>query len=287
MVAAAVLVIFVAYCLGMGLLKQQFFPTSDRREVFVEVQTPEGTGVNVTAGIARRVEDWLRKQPEAKVVTSYIGAGAPRFWLAYNPELPDPSFAKIIVLTDSQEARDSLKLRTRQAVADGVAPEARVRVTQLTFGPYSHFPVVFCVMGPDAAVLRGIAGKVEAVIRANPHARLVNRDWSERVPTARFVLDQDRLQSIGLTSADAAQQLQTLLRGVTVTQARGHPRRRAGRAQRSRRDAGPQPPRRPDADQPRRSDGPAQSDRPCRAPGGRSGAAAARPHPDDQRAGRS
>ena len=220
LVAAAVLTVFLASGAGMGLLKQQFFPTSDRREVFVEVQMPEGTGINVTGDVARRVENWLRKQPEAKVVTSYIGAGAPRFWLAYNPELPDPSFAKIIALTDSQDARDALKLRTRQAVADGIAPEARVRVTQLTFGPYSHFPVVFRVMGPDPDALRGIAEKVEAVMRANPHTRMVNRDWSERVPTARFVLDQDRLQSIGLTSADAAEQLQALLRGVTVTEVR-------------------------------------------------------------------
>ncbi|MCS0503392.1 efflux RND transporter permease subunit [Ancylobacter mangrovi] len=219
-VAAAVLTVFVAAVVGMGSLKQQFFPTSDRREVFVEVQMPEGTGINATEAVARHVEDWLRQQPEAKVVTTYIGAGAPRFWLAYNPELPDPSFAKIIALTDSQEARDALKLRTRQAVADGLAPEARIRVTQLTFGPYSHFPVVFRVMGPDANTLRGIADKVEKVLRADPNARMVNRDWSEQVPTAHFVLDQDRLQAIGLTSIDAAEQLQVLLSGVTITQVR-------------------------------------------------------------------
>lgn len=220
LVAAAVVVVFVASIVGMGSLKQQFFPTSDRREVFVEVQMPEGTSIDVTEAIACRVEEWLRQQPESRVVTSYIGAGAPRFWLAYNPELPDPSFAKIIALTDSQEARDVLKIRMRQAVADGLAPEARIRVTQLTFGPYSHFPVVFRVMGPNAETLRVLAEKVEAVVRANPNARLVNRDWGERIPTAHFVLDQDRLQAIGLTSADAAGQLQVLLRGATITQVR-------------------------------------------------------------------
>jgi multidrug efflux pump subunit AcrB len=219
-VAAGVFVIFATAIVGMGFVKQQFFPTSDRREVFVEVQMPEGTGINVTSRIAARVEEWLRKQPESEVVTSYVGAGAPRFWLAYNPELPDPSFAKIIALTKSEEARDTLKVRMRQAVADGIAPEARVRVTQLVFGPYVHFPVVFRVMGPDPQVLRGIAGAVESVMRASPSTRLVNRDWGERVPTARFVLDQDRLQSIGLTSADAADQLQVLLSGTTITQVR-------------------------------------------------------------------
>ena len=46
------------------------------------------------------------------------------------PELPDPSFAKIVVLTDSPASREALKLRLRKAVAEGLASEARVRVTQ-------------------------------------------------------------------------------------------------------------------------------------------------------------
>ena len=40
------------------------------------------------------------------------------------------------------------------------------------------------------------------------------------MPTVRFVLDQDRLRLIGLSPAEAAQQLQFLLTGVTVTQVR-------------------------------------------------------------------
>jgi multidrug efflux pump subunit AcrB len=51
-------------------------------------------------------------------------------------------------------------------------------------------------MGPDPAVLRDIADNVQKVIRANPHMRQVNRDWTQRVPTARFILDQDRLRLI-------------------------------------------------------------------------------------------
>jgi multidrug efflux pump subunit AcrB len=75
-------------------------------------------------------------------------------------------------------------------------------------------------MGPDPAKLRAIAQDVQAVMRANPNTRQVNQDWGERVPTARFVLDQDRLRAIGLTSADVAEQLQFLLTGVPVTQLR-------------------------------------------------------------------
>lgn len=219
-VAGSVVAIFILAILGMGLVKKQFFPTSDRPEVLVEVQMPYGTSIEQTSAAAAKIEDWLQKQPEANIVTSYIGQGSPRFYLAMAPELPDPSFAKIVVLTDSPASREALKLRLRKAVAEGLASEARVRVTQLVFGPYSPFPVAWRVTGPDVDTLRGIADKVKGVLEASPMMRTVNTDWGTRVPTLHFTLDQDRLQATGLTSNAVAQQLQFLLSGVPITSVR-------------------------------------------------------------------
>ncbi|MBH2665540.1 efflux RND transporter permease subunit [Serratia ureilytica] len=219
-VAGAVVAVFIVAILGMGLVKKQFFPTSDRPEVLVEVQMPYGTAIEQTGVTTAKIEAWLNKQEAAKIVTSYIGQGAPRFYLAMAPELPDPSFAKIVVLTDSQAARETLKLRLREAVAGGLAPEARIRVTQLVFGPYSPYPVAFRVMGPDPAKLREIAEGVERVMRASPMMRTINTDWGPRVPTLHFALNQDRLQAVGLTSNAVAQQLQFLLSGIPVTSVR-------------------------------------------------------------------
>lgn len=219
-VAGSVVAIFILAVLGMGLVKKQFFPTSDRPEVLVEVQMPYGTSIAQTSAATAKIEAWLSKQPEAKIVTAYIGQGSPRFYLAMAPELPDPSFAKVVILTDSETSREALKFRLRQAVASGLAPEARVRVTQLVFGPYSPFPVAWRVSGPDVATVRGIADKVKAVLEASPMMRTVNSDWGSRVPVLHFTLDQNRLQATGLTSSDVARQLQFLLSGVPVTAVR-------------------------------------------------------------------
>lgn len=220
LVAGTVIAVFTVAILGMGLVKKQFFPTSDRPEVLVEVQMPYGTSIEQTSAATAKVEAWLRKQKETKIVTSYIGQGSPRFFLAMAPELPDPSFAKIVVLTDNPEAREALKFRLREAVADDLAPEARVRVTQLVFGPYSPYPVAYRVMGPDAAQLRNIADKVEKVMQSSPMMRTVNTDWGPRVPALHFTLNQNRLQAVGLTSNAVAQQLQFLLSGVPITSVR-------------------------------------------------------------------
>ncbi len=220
LVAGAVVGTFVLAVVGMGLVKKQFFPTSDRPEVLVEVQMPYGTSIEQTSAATAKVEAWLAKQKEAKVVTSYIGQGAPRFFLAMSPELPDPSFAKIVVLTGDEKEREALKYRLRQVAADGLAPEARVRVTQIVFGPPSPFPVAYRVMGPDPDKLRMIAAQVDDVMRASPMMRTVNTDWGTRVPALHFTLDQDRLQAVGLTSSSVALQLQFLLSGVPLTEVR-------------------------------------------------------------------
>ena len=219
-VAAAVVLVFFAAVFGMGLVKQQFFPNSDRPEVLVEVTLPQGSSIETTKASVIKIENWLKPQPEARIISSYIGGGAPRFFVAYNPELPDPNFAKMIILTPDAKARDKLILRLRKQVAAGLAPEARVRVIRFVFGPPSPWPIAFRVMGPDPAQVRSIADQVLAKAQGNPHVRQANEDWTERAPTAHFILDQDRLRLIGLSSNDASQQIQFLLTGVPVTQVR-------------------------------------------------------------------
>ncbi|KEZ63881.1 multidrug transporter [Pseudomonas amygdali pv. tabaci str. ATCC 11528] len=220
LVAGSVTGLFVLAVLGMGLVKKQFFPVSDRPEVLIELQMPYGTSISQTSAAAAKVESWLAEQAEAGIVTAYIGQGAPRFYMAMGPELPDPSFAKIVVRTDSQEQRETLKHRLRQAISEGLAAEAQVRVTQLVFGPYSPYPVAYRIAGRDPETLRSIAAQVQQVLIASPMMRTVNTDWGTRTPALHFTLQQDRMQAMGLSSSQVAQQLQFLLTGLPVTAVR-------------------------------------------------------------------
>ncbi|HEV8524537.1 MAG TPA: efflux RND transporter permease subunit [Terriglobales bacterium] len=220
LVAASVVGLFVLAILGMAVVKKQFFPISDRPEVLIEVQMPYGTAIVQTSVATSKVEAWLAQQKEARIVTAYVGQGAPRFYFSMGPELPDPSFAKIVVRTDNQDEREALKHRLRQAIAEGLAPEARLRITQLVFGPYSPFPVAYRVTGPDPDKLREIAADVQQVMATSPMMRTVNTDWGMRTPALHLTLQQDRLQAVGLSSSAVAQQLQFFLTGVPITSVR-------------------------------------------------------------------
>lgn len=219
-VAGLTLVVFAAAAGGMGAVMKQFFPNSDRPELSVEVTMPAGSAFAATERTVGAIEAVLRAQPEAKVVTSYVGAGTPRFILSLDPLLPNPAYAQIIVLTEDAKARDALKVRLRAMVARGRFPEARVRVTQFVFGPPVKYPVLFRVIGPDLDQIRAIAEQARDIIAENPDMVGTHLDWGMLTPTLHLVLDEERLRLIGLTPKSAAQQLQVLLNGTSVTQVR-------------------------------------------------------------------
>jgi multidrug efflux pump subunit AcrB len=205
---------------GMTFVQQQFFPTSARAELFIETRMPEGSSIEATAKAALAAEALVAGDPDVRFSSTYVGAGSPRFFFALNPELPNPSFAMTVIMAQDAAARDRLRGKIETAVAAGAVPQARVRVDQIVFGPPVGFPVQFRVIGPDAGEVRRIAADVRAVMVANPNTVEPQFDWNEQAKTVSVRLDQDRIRSLGLNTADVSNTLQTLLSGVKVTEYR-------------------------------------------------------------------
>jgi multidrug efflux pump len=219
-VIGATVAALVATGVGMGFVQQQFFPNSARGELFIETRMPEGSSIEATTKAALAAEALVAGDPDVVHVSTYVGAGAPRFFFALNPALPNPSFALTVVQAKDASARDRLRARIDAAVAAGAVPEARIRVDQIVFGPPVGFPVQFRVVGPDPAEVRRIAADVRAVMVANPNTIEPQFDWNEQSKTLELRLDQDRIRALGLTTAAVSNTLQTLLTGVVVSEFR-------------------------------------------------------------------
>jgi multidrug efflux pump subunit AcrB len=204
---------------GMKLVPQQFFPSSSRPELIVELRVKEGASFAATAEQVRKMEAVLSKDKDIRFFTAYTGAGAPRFYLALSPELPNPGYAQFIVMTRDLEARERVRTRL-MATVDKQFPEAWVRLTRLELGPPVGFPVQFRVIGPDTQVVRSIARDVERVVAASPKVRDVQLDWNDPVRTLRVDIDQDRARALGLTPADVALATQSVTNGATISQLR-------------------------------------------------------------------
>ena len=204
---------------GMKLVPQQFFPSSSRPELVVDLRLKEGASFAATTEQVKRMEAVLAKDKDVKFYTAYTGAGAPRFYLALNPELPNPGFAQFVVMTKDLHARERVRSRL-MAVADPQFPQTWVRVTRLELGPPVGFPVQFRVIGPDTQQVRKIAREVEQVVASSTKVRDVQLDWNDPVRSLKLELDQDKARALGLTPAEVSLVTQSVLNGAPLSQLR-------------------------------------------------------------------
>ena len=214
---------FAVSVAAFTLVPQQFFPASDRREVLVEMNLPEGASFDATAAAVARVEAMLRAQPGIRSFAAYTGTGAPRFVLSLATQLDSTNYAEFIINTDSVAARDALIARMNAAADDGAAngfADIRLRAYGIELGPPVGYPVQFRILGPDRSELRRIAAHVRQAMRANPHLRNVNDDWGNLGKSVRIEIDQDKARRLGLSGQDIAATVQTLLQGAVATQYR-------------------------------------------------------------------
>jgi len=212
---------FALAIVGSRLVPQQFFPNSDRPELVVELRLKEGASFAATTEQVKRMEAVLAKDEDVKIFTAYTGAGQPRFYLALDPELPNPGYAAFVVVTKDLQARERVRARL-MAGADEQFPKVWVRVTRLELGPPVGFPIQFRVVGPDTLKVREIAREVEAVVAASPKVRDVQLDWNDPVRMMKVEVDQDKARVLGLAPADVAFVTQTFLNGATLSQLREH-----------------------------------------------------------------
>ncbi len=219
---------FVAALFGFTKLQQQFFPTSSRTEVLVDIRMNEGASIAATERMAKQVErlldPWLQTATETGDVlhyATYVGAGAARFFLALNPDLPNPSFAKLVIQTRDVKSRERVRAMLISATeSDPVFADASIRVLRLEFGPPIGYPVQFRVVGPEPGEVRRISEQVREVMRQDPAAVDVNLEWHEPAKAIRVQLDQDRARLMGLSPTEIEQGLQTLLSGTLISQYR-------------------------------------------------------------------
>jgi multidrug efflux pump subunit AcrB len=216
-VVLATVGVFALSIVAFGHVQQQFFPLSERPELFLQLRLPEGTAFGVTEKSVKKAEALLKDDQDISTYTAYVGQGSPRFWLGLNPQLPNEAFAEIVIVAKDVNARERIKAKIENAVNDGALSEARVRVDRFNFGPPVGFPVQFRVIGPGAQTVRDIAYRVRDVVKQNPNVKDPQLDWNEQSPYLKLVVDQDRARALGLTPQDVSTALSMLISGAPVT----------------------------------------------------------------------
>lgn len=212
-IAVLVVVTLVSY-FAFGFVKQGFFPNSNAPLFYVNYHMPQGSDIKRTEAALQEATDFLQSRDEVVSVTAVAGRGADRFMLTYAPEPPNPSYGQLIVRTQSRAQIPAL-IEDAQEKLRIEHPEALITFKRLVFGPGGGADVEVRISGSDFNTLRGLAGNVEALFRAQGLEE-VHHDWRGREPIIRAHLDEERARVAGVTNADISRTVQFATAGYRV-----------------------------------------------------------------------
>ncbi|MBB3291177.1 MULTISPECIES: efflux RND transporter permease subunit [unclassified Rhizobium] len=206
---------FVGSLWSFQFIPQNFFPQSSRPEILVDLWLPEGTSIKEVERQAQALEARMADDPDKRFIATYVGQGAPRFFLPLDQQLTNPNYAQMLVMAKDEPARERLIAKMRGILAADF-PSVRGKVDRLFLGPPTGWPVQLRVMGPDRQEVRRIADEVKQRFAQNPLLGAIHDDWLEPVPAMKLVIDQDRARALGVTSQRIRQMLQATMSGVTL-----------------------------------------------------------------------
>ncbi|MEP9379933.1 efflux RND transporter permease subunit [Aquabacter sp. CN5-332] len=211
--------LFVLSFLALPLIPRQFFPSSDRPELLVDLRLPQNASIYASETLAERFDALLKDDKDVARWSTYVGRGAIRFYLPLNVQLPNDFFAQAVIVAKDVAARERLRVRLEKALENDF-PSVVGRVYPLELGPPVGWPVQYRVVGPDIEKVRAIAFDLAHVLDTDPRTERVNFDWIEPTREVRIRVDQNQARLLGLSTQSLAGVLNTVMSGRPVTQVR-------------------------------------------------------------------
>lgn len=212
LVILATIALFVFAMVSFGKVQQQFFPDSTRLEIVVDLRLAENASDRSTEAAVAKLEhwltDWQAQHGKVENVVSYLGSGAPRYYLPLDVQLPHRAFAQLVILTKDLQQRETLR-KDLLTLFEHDFPQLRASVLRLENGPPVGFPVQFRVDGQNLKAIREVAHQIADAMRANPHLINVQLGWEEPSKVIHVDIDQHKARLLGVNSPDIAQLLNT------------------------------------------------------------------------------
>lgn len=204
-------VLFISIFL-FSKVPQTFFPDSDKKGFIVKIWTEEGSKIEITDSLAKKLENKLLNDSRVESVTSAVGGSVPRFYIATIPESPHESYAELVVTTKELKDVNSLA-KDIQIYSRENIPEAEVSIRKYPNGVPTKYPVELRVSGADPNILRTIAREVEAIFRGSKYTYSVTSDWREKVLTWNPKFNQKNARATITSPLDLAMGINRATRG--------------------------------------------------------------------------
>ncbi|MEE4277964.1 MAG: efflux RND transporter permease subunit [Halieaceae bacterium] len=210
---ALALALPIAGFLSFPTLTAQFFPGTDRDQMYLQVSLPPGRSINDSYRLVRELDARLRQEPLIRRIDWSIGESPPPFY--YNlirSREGIPGFAQAMVLTRDEKRTDAL-IRRLQRELDLEFPEARILVLGIDQGPPVAAPLEIEIFGPDLETLRRLGEAFRLRMERVSDITHSSTTLLAGAPKLVFELDEQRVRRAGLTLSSVADTLDAALRG--------------------------------------------------------------------------
>ncbi|NER66164.1 efflux RND transporter permease subunit [Pseudomonas sp. MAFF212427] len=210
-------VLFVLAVLCMRFVQNQFFPSSDRPEILVDLNLPQNASIEETRKAVDKLEATLKDDPDIVRWSTYIGQGAIRFYLPLDQQLENPYYAQLVIVSKGLASREALMARLKERLRkDFVGIGSYVQ--SLEMGPPVGRPIQYRVSGKDIDQVRRHAIELAALLDRNSHIGEIIYDWNEPGKVLRIDIAQDKARQLGLSSEDVANLMNSIVSGAPLTQ---------------------------------------------------------------------
>ena len=209
--------IFALSVFCMRFVQNQFFLSSDRPEILVDLNLPQNASINETRKAVDRLEASLKDDPDILRWSSYIGEGAIRFYLPLDQQLQNPYYAQLIIVSKGLEQRAALIERLNKRLREDFVGIGSF-VQTLEMGPPVGRPLQYRVSGKDIDQVRKHAIELATILDKNPNVGETIYDWNEPGKVLRIDIAQDKARQFGLSSEDVARLMNSIVSGSPVTQ---------------------------------------------------------------------
>jgi len=217
---AIVLIFLFALVVSLGVPKI-FFPPSAQPSMVVRIALPLGTSIDNTLQTVEEMERYLEtKRPDlVKNYTSFVGKGAPRFWINNTPVPNADEYAEILVNAVSLDAYEKLQSQI-ELFGFNHFSNAEISVKKLDNGPPVKNPVQIRIIGDDIKSISKRAKELKAALAKTHEVYHLDDDWGIWTQKLVVNINPSLAYHAGVSYNDVASSLQTALSGKNITQFR-------------------------------------------------------------------
>jgi multidrug efflux pump len=243
------IIMFEGWFLVVGLEKPvEFFPEIDPKGMYVNIDTPEGAGLDYIDKIIQRIElalaghDEIRgdgatsiaqalkpktyQKPDGKEYSSpsdlrnitniymrgVVSAGGSS---AFSANTPNHVGVRFLDLEDRHRSTHDTVADIRTRIEN--IPGGKITIAMEEEGPPTGAPINIEIAGDNFAVLGAIAKQIKDILSQQPHVEDVRDDFVEGIPSVQVLIDRQKASLFGLTSDMIGFALKSAYNGLEVS----------------------------------------------------------------------